>query len=84
MQPWRAIANEDDRPLLEFELETLVRGFFEPALFLDYVRHFVLFEQDADQIIKKIAGYHQFHAVREAVKATVIAASSPNKGMLEV
>ena len=84
MQPWRAIANEDDRPLLEFELETLVRGFFEPALFLDYVRHFVLFEQDADQIIKKIAGYHQFHAVREAVKATVIAASNPNKGVLEV
>lgn len=84
MQPWRAIANEDDRPLLEFELETLVRGFFEPALFLDYVRHFVLFEQDADQIIKKIAGYHQFHAVREAVKATVIAASNSNKGMLEV
>ncbi|MGM7652833.1 type I restriction endonuclease subunit R [Serratia marcescens] len=84
MQPWRAIANEDDRPLLEFELETLVRGFFEPALFLDYVRHFVLFEQDADQIIKKIAGYHQFHAVREAVKATVIAASNSNKGLLEV
>ncbi|RCI76177.1 type I restriction endonuclease subunit R, partial [Pseudomonas aeruginosa] len=84
MQPWRAIANEDDRPLLEFELETLVRGFFEPALFLDYVRHFVLFEQDADEIIKKIAGYHQFHAVREAVKATVIAASNPNKGRLEV
>lgn len=84
MQPWRAITNEYDRPLLEFELETLVRGFFEPALFLDYVRHFVLFEQDADQIIKKIAGYHQFHAVREAVKATVIAASSPNKGLLEV
>lgn len=84
MQPWRAIANEDDRPLLEFELETLVRGFFAPELFLDYVRHFVLFEQDADRIIKKIAGYHQFHAVREAVKATVIAASNPNKGMLEV
>ncbi|NYZ64261.1 type I restriction endonuclease subunit R [Luteimonas deserti] len=84
MQPWRAIANENDRPLLEFELETLVRGFFAPTLFLDYVRHFVLFEQDADHIVKKIAGYHQFHAVREAVKATVIAASSPNKGVLEV
>lgn len=84
MQPWRAIANEDDRPQLQLELETLVRGFFAPALFLDYVRHFVLFEQDADQIIKKIAGYHQFHAVREAVKATVIAASNPHKGLLEV
>lgn len=84
MQPWRAVANEDDRPRLEFELETLVRGFFDPALFLDYVRHFVLFEQDADQIIKKIAGYHQFHAVREAVKATLVAARNPNRGLLEV
>jgi type I restriction enzyme R subunit len=76
MLPWRAIASEDDRPQLEFELETLVRGFFAPKLFLDYVRHFVLFEQDAERMVKKIAGYHQFHAVREAVKATVIAASS--------
>ena len=42
--------------------------------FLDYIRYFVLFETDGETIIKKIAGYHQFHAVREAVKATVIAA----------
>ncbi len=62
----------------------MVRGFFAPELFLDYIRHFVLFEQDGDAVIKKIAGYHQFHAVREAVRATVIAASSPDKGLLEV
>ncbi|EON19376.1 HsdR family type I site-specific deoxyribonuclease [Cupriavidus sp. GA3-3] len=84
MLPWRTIANEDDRPRLQMELETVVRGFFMPKLFLDYVRYFVLFEQDGDGIIKKIAGYHQFHAVREAVHATVIAASSPEKGLLEV
>ncbi|MEL5848517.1 MAG: type I restriction endonuclease subunit R [Candidatus Igneacidithiobacillus chanchocoensis] len=77
MMPWRTIANENDRPRLQLELETLVRGFFQPALFLDYLRYFVLFEQDGDTVIKKIAGYHQFHAVREAVRATVIAASSP-------
>ncbi len=40
MMPWRTIANEDDRPRLQMELETLVRGFFEPELFLDYLRHF--------------------------------------------
>lgn len=33
--------------------------------------------QDGDDVIKKIAGYHQFHAVREAVRATLIAAQSP-------
>ncbi|OQW68862.1 MAG: DEAD/DEAH box helicase [Proteobacteria bacterium ST_bin11] len=72
--PWRTLANEDDKPLFEYRLETLVKGFFQPALFLDYLHYFILFEQDDGQLIKKIAGYHQFHAVREAVKATVIAA----------
>ena len=73
--PWRTIKNENDRPLLEFQLEKIVRGFFNPALFLDYVRHFVLFEETDGAIIKKIAGYHQFHGVREAVRVTLIAAA---------
>jgi len=72
--PWRTISNEDDKPLFEYQLETLVKGFFKPELFLDYIHYFILFEQDGDALIKKIAGYHQFHAVREAVRATVIAA----------
>nr|WP_282446639.1 type I restriction endonuclease subunit R [Shewanella sp. 1CM18E] len=49
----------------------MVRGFFKPDLLLDYIRYFILFEIDNDIIIKKIAGYHQFHAVRAAVEATV-------------
>ena len=73
--PWRTIASENDRPVLEFELEKIVRGFFRPDLFLDYIRYFVLFEQDGDTLIKKIAGYHQFHGVREAVRATLIASA---------
>ncbi len=84
MLPWRTMANENDRPRVQMELETVVRGFFGPTLFLDYVRHFVLFEQDGASIVKKIAGYHQFHAVREAVRATGIAARMPEKSALEV
>ena len=75
--PWRTVKNENDRPLLQFELEKVVRGFFAPALLLDYLRYFVLFDQSDGQLVKKIAGYHQFHAVREAVRATVIAAGTP-------
>ncbi|MFW2088054.1 type I restriction endonuclease subunit R [Acinetobacter baumannii] len=75
--PWRTIKNEDDKPALEWELETVIRGFFDQELFLDYIRFFVLFETDGEKTIKKIAGYHQFHAVREAVQAT-IAASNPS------
>ena len=73
--PWNTIKNEDDRPLLEYQLEKVVPGFFDPELFLDYMRCFVLFEDDGDSLVKKIAGYHQFHGVREAVQVTTIAAA---------
>ena len=73
--PWRTIKNEDEKPALEWELETVIRGFFDRELFLDYIRFFVLFETDGEKTVKKIAGYHQFHAVREAVQATIAAAN---------
>ena len=66
---WRAVKNEKDRPLVEFELETMIRGFFNRELLLDYLRYFVLYEENGGNIIKKIAGYHQFHAVRAAVES---------------
>jgi type I restriction enzyme, R subunit len=75
--PWRTLKHEDDKPLLEWQLETLIKGFFDRELLLDYLRFFVLFEADGEQITKKIAGYHQFHAVRAAVKATILAAQAP-------
>ncbi len=80
--PWRTVSNENDKPVFEYFLETLVKGFFNPELFLDYIRFFILFEQDGDTSIKKIAGYHQFHAVREAVTATIIA--SQNQELAQV
>lgn len=81
--PWRTLKNEDDKPVLEFEVEKVVRGFFDRELFLDYLKYFVLFEQDGDRIAKKIAGYHQFHAVREAVRVTVIASQVVDGGRIE-
>lgn len=81
--PWRTVKNENDRPLLEYELEKVVRGFFSPALLLDYLRYFVLFEMADGQVVKKIAAYHQFHAVRAAVKAAVIAATQPDANVAQ-
>lgn len=54
--PWRTVNGPDDKPAMEFELEKIVRGFFRPDLLLDYVRYFVLFEDDGDAVVKKIAG----------------------------
>lgn len=73
--PWKTISNEDDKPLLEWQLETVVKGFFNRELLLDYLRYFILFENDGKHLIKKIAAYHQFHAVREAVNATIVAST---------
>ncbi len=73
---WRTIDGVTIDPLGEFnELETLVRGVLAPAYLLDTLRFFVLFEDDG-ALVKKIAGYHQFHAVRAAIRQ-VVAASRP-------
>ncbi|WP_338920756.1 type I restriction endonuclease subunit R [Pseudomonas silesiensis] len=73
---WRTIDGETLDPLGQFnELETLVRGALAPEMLLDYLRYFVLFEDDG-RLVKKIAGYHQFHAVRAAIQQ-VISASRP-------
>ncbi|MCT4648467.1 MAG: type I restriction endonuclease subunit R [Carboxylicivirga sp.] len=80
--PWRTIDNENDRPMVEFELEKVVKGFFKPELFLDFIRHFILFEKNKDSLVKKIAGYHQFHAVRQAINATIIASNNEELSMV--
>ena len=73
---WRTIDGVTLDPLGQFnELETLIRGVLAPAQLLDYLRFFVLFEDDG-VLVKKIAGYHQFHAVRAAINQ-VVAASRP-------
>ncbi|MCH8619725.1 type I restriction endonuclease subunit R [Undibacterium sp. TS12] len=73
---WRTIDGVTIDPLGQFnELETLIRGVLAPAYLLDYLRFFVLFEDDGG-LIKKIAGYHQFHAVRAAIEQ-VVSASRP-------
>ncbi|HFT8963828.1 TPA: type I restriction endonuclease subunit R [Escherichia coli] len=73
--PWKTVANEHDKPQFDWQLKTVVQGFFNRELLLDYIRYFVLFENDGKRLIKKIAAYHQFHAVREAVTATIVAST---------
>ncbi len=76
-QRWRVIEKEQDLdPLGNFrELETLVRGLFDQKRLLDFIRSFCLFEEDGE-IIKKIAAYHQFYAVNNAIERVVEASSS--------
>lgn len=61
------------------ELETLLNGIADHARFLRLIRNFVVFDDDGSgSLIKKIAGYHQFHAVQIAVDETLRAAAINN------
>jgi len=53
----------------------LIRGVFDKRRFLELVRNFIVFEHGDDGVAKKIAGYHQFHAVQVAVEETIRATS---------
>ncbi|PCI85218.1 MAG: type I restriction endonuclease [Hyphomicrobiales bacterium] len=66
--PWRSI--KDDREPGRPTLETVINGLFRQDVLLGYLNHCIVFEEDkrTGDIIKKIAGYHQFRAVRSAVE----------------
>ncbi len=74
--PWRTIEGEQDAPSGLTELEVLLRGLFDKRRFLDYLQGFIVFDDDGDEILKKQAGYHQFHAVQLALRETVRASST--------
>ena len=73
--PWRTIEGETVAPATMPQLEVLVRGVFDKRRFLDLVQHFIVFEDDGATVVKKVACYHQFHAVNTAVLETVRACS---------
>ena len=75
--PWRTVEGEDVAPPTIPQLQILLQGLFDKRRLLDFVLHFVVFEDDGANVIKKLAGYHQFHAVGHAIAATADAAS-PN------
>ncbi|MCC6198140.1 MAG: type I restriction endonuclease subunit R, partial [Burkholderiales bacterium] len=73
-KPWRTIAGDALAGADVPELQVVIEGLCAPRRFLDLVRDFIVFEDDGGRIVKKMAGYHQFHAVQVAVGETLRAA----------
>lgn len=73
--PWRTTDGREIAPKGRPELHVLIEGVFHKSRFLDLVQHFIVFEVDGGTIVKKMAGYHQFHAVNKAVECTLKAMS---------
>ncbi len=82
-KPWRTVTGREDAPAGQPELQVVMEGVFEPRRFLDLLRYFIVFEDSGaagghgGTLVKKMAGYHQFHAVNAAVEETLRAAQAP-------
>ena len=74
-KPWRTIDGQDLAPAFCTELQVAIEGVFEKRRFLSLLRDFIVFEDDGGALVKKMAGYHQFHAVEAAVGETLRAAA---------
>ncbi len=80
---WKSADGIKDASRFKPQIETLLRGMMKPAILLDLVRNFIVFEktkkEDAKtgltQIFteKKLAAYHQYYAVNKAVQSSIIA-----------
>ncbi|MDX6269890.1 MAG: type restriction enzyme subunit [Acidobacteriota bacterium] len=82
---WKTVDGKKEASRFVPQLETLIKGMLNRATLLDLVRNFIVFEKSKKEdpktgIItieteKKLAAYHQFHAVNKALKSTLQAAS---------
>ncbi len=87
---WKTSDGKELASQLNPELETLIQGMLHPETFLDLIRHFIVFEkskrehpktgQITIETVKKLAAYHQYHAVNKAVATTHAASSTDGDG----
>ena len=69
--PWRTIEGQKLTSESVPQLEVLIKGMFDRNRFLRFLRHFIVFEEENSGLSKKLAGYHQYHAVNVAVLETI-------------
>ncbi|MCY3821503.1 MAG: type I restriction endonuclease subunit R [Gammaproteobacteria bacterium] len=79
-KPWRTSSGEGLAEATLPELQITLEGAFEPKRLLSLMRNFIVFEDDGGSLAKKMAGYHQFHAVETAVAETLRAAELRRSG----
>ena len=82
-KPWRTMESEDTGKPPAPELQVMLEGTCAPARFLTLVKDFIVFDNDGSgKLIKKMAGYHQFHAVHAAIEQTLRATALQKEAAL--
>ena len=71
-KPWRTVSGETMADPHMPQLQVLLEGVCAQSRFLILLRDFIVFEDvGSGALVKKMAGYHQFHAVHVAVAETL-------------
>ena len=91
---WKTVDGEREDSTTTPQLETVIRGMLRPDVLIDLIRHFTVFEptryEDPKTGVvtvrseKKIAAYHQYHAVKKAVQSTIRASHGEKRVTLLV
>lgn len=82
-QAWKNIAEKKETSSHVSQLEMLIKGMLNKSTLLDLIRNFIVFEKEKKtdtktgltqiETVKKLAAYHQYHAVNKAVESTRLA-----------
>lgn len=90
-QTWKTIDGIKESSPHMSQLEVLIKGMLNPATLLDLIRNFIIFEKDKTidkktgltqiETVKKLAAYHQYHAVNKAITETKRAVGLPSPNL---
>ena len=71
-KPWKTMEDQEPGAANLPELQVMLEGVCDQSNFLALLRDFIVFDDDGSgKLVKKMAGYHQFHAVQAAVEETL-------------
>jgi len=87
---WKTKDGIQEDPITEPQINTLVKGLLNHATLLEIIKDFTVFEKEKKyddetgltriETVKKIAGYHQYYAVKKAIQSTIQASSENGNG----
>jgi len=90
---WKTVDGVKEDKSTTPQIETLVKGMLRPDVLLDLVKQFTVFEKTKKEdsktgltsveTVKKIAAYHQYHAVNKAIESTIRATADTPMMMRE-
>ena len=71
-KPWKTMEDQEPGVANLPELQVMLQGICDQGNFLNILKDFIVFDDDGSgKLVKKMAGYHQFHAVQAAVEETL-------------